>query len=269
MSFLFYKKTIEFGDFAIVLVKHNELVPIQITKDKILQNCYGHFNHNDFVNHPYGTKFKSSKGFICLLHPTPQLWTLALPHRTQILYKADISLILTLLRLKPGSIVLEAGTGSGSLSHSICNAILPTGHLYTFEYHAKRHQLSLQEFKNHQLNVTCTLRNVCKDGFGMKNSADCVFLDLPSPWEVIEFAKDALFDDKLTRICCFSPCIEQVLKTTVALENHGFKEIKMFEFLIRNHELKTVKKDDKSMVYCAPVSDAKGHTSYLCFANKN
>jgi len=38
-----------------------------------------------------------------------ELWTLALPHRTQILYMADISLILFELDIKPGSIVIEAG----------------------------------------------------------------------------------------------------------------------------------------------------------------
>ena len=38
-----------------------------------------------------------------------ELWTLALPHRTQILYMADISLILLELDIKPGSIVVEAG----------------------------------------------------------------------------------------------------------------------------------------------------------------
>jgi tRNA A58 N-methylase Trm61 len=38
-----------------------------------------------------------------------ELWTLALPHRTQILYMADISLIIFELDIKPGSIVIEAG----------------------------------------------------------------------------------------------------------------------------------------------------------------
>jgi tRNA A58 N-methylase Trm61 len=42
--------------------------------------------------------------FLCL-----ELWTLALPHRTQILYMPDISLILLELDIKPGSIVIEAG----------------------------------------------------------------------------------------------------------------------------------------------------------------
>jgi tRNA (adenine57-N1/adenine58-N1)-methyltransferase len=44
-----------------------------------------------------------------VLHPTPELWMHVLPHRTQILYLADMSLITTMLHLRSGSVVIEAG----------------------------------------------------------------------------------------------------------------------------------------------------------------
>jgi len=44
------------------------------------------------------------------LHPTPELWTNVLPHRTQILYLPDISFITMNLNLKPGDKVIETGT---------------------------------------------------------------------------------------------------------------------------------------------------------------
>ena len=44
-----------------------------------------------------------------LLYPSPELWTVTLPHRTQILYTTDISLITLELDLKPGSVVIESG----------------------------------------------------------------------------------------------------------------------------------------------------------------
>lgn len=49
------------------------------------------------------------KGWVYLLHPTPELWTVNLPHRTQILYTTDISMVTLKLALKPGSIVIESG----------------------------------------------------------------------------------------------------------------------------------------------------------------
>ena len=40
---------------------------------------------------------------------TPQLWTLCLPHRTQVLYATTISMVTQTLELKPGSLAIEAG----------------------------------------------------------------------------------------------------------------------------------------------------------------
>ena len=48
-------------------------------------------------------------------------------------------------------------------------------------------------------------------------------MDLPAPWEAILTAKEALKQDIVGRICCFSPCFEQVAKTCQALKEHGFQ----------------------------------------------
>ena len=70
------------------------------------------YRHADLIGVPYGSKVgsRNGKGFIHVLRPTPELWTLALPHRTQILYLADISFVVSWLNIKPGSRVIEAGT---------------------------------------------------------------------------------------------------------------------------------------------------------------
>jgi len=73
--------------------------------------------------------------------------------------------------------------------------------------------------------------------FTVTDTADSVFLDLPAPWDAIEHAKTALRKDRLTRICCFSPCIEQVLRTVSTLNDAGFTDITMYETLLRSHEV--------------------------------
>jgi tRNA (adenine57-N1/adenine58-N1)-methyltransferase len=50
---------------------------------------------------------------------------LLLSHRTQILYIADISLVVAYLELVPWCVVPESGTGSGSLTTSLAHAIMP------------------------------------------------------------------------------------------------------------------------------------------------
>ena len=62
-----------------------------------------------------------------------ELWTLALPHRTQILYMADISLILLELDIKPGSIVVEAGENFVSRT-PICRMVSRYGQWITFAF---------------------------------------------------------------------------------------------------------------------------------------
>ena len=71
-----------------------------------------------WIGRPYGSKVEATdgRGFVYLLSPTPELWTQVLKHRTQILYTADISLITSLLELKPGS---KGKWTSGNFSSSI------------------------------------------------------------------------------------------------------------------------------------------------------
>ena len=73
--------------------------------------------HNDIIGKKWGSKHVCGKdgGYVYLLFPTCELWTLSLPHRTQILYLADISRIVFELNLVPGKVICESGTGSGSL----------------------------------------------------------------------------------------------------------------------------------------------------------
>ncbi|OMJ29500.1 tRNA (adenine(58)-N(1))-methyltransferase catalytic subunit TRM61 [Smittium culicis] len=163
------------------------------------------------------------RGYVYLLHPTPELWTLAVPHRTQILYLPDISFISAKLNFTPGKVVVESGTGSGSFSHSIARSITGNGgHLYTFEYHEQRVNILRDEIKLHSLSDTVTLAH-----------RDVFFLDLPAPWEAIQHAVKALKKDIVGKICTFSPCIEQVQKTALELNKNGFFDIETFEVLVR------------------------------------
>lgn len=262
------------------------------------------------IGKPYGTKIQSLEGkkSVYVLRMTPEMWTRALPHRTQILYLPDIAYITQMLDLKPGSRVIECGTGSGSFSHSLARVVAPNGHLFTFEYHEIRAGLARKEFEEHKLSpslVTIQHRDVCKNGFGMGGDlgfVDAVFLDLPAPWEAVPRAKEALDPSKMTRICCFSPCIEQVQKTCAALRDNGFIDIQMYECLSKEHSVYkyeqvrkfTLEQDDYKQsssdgklltkraknynceeepddgmvrLIGRPVVQIKGHTSYLTFAS--
>lgn len=102
------------------------------------------------IGRPWGSKIlsfnKGNTGYVYVLKPSPTLITETLARKTQILFTMDISAIIFKLNLLPGDVVVEAGTGSGSLSCSIATAIGEKGHLYTFEFNAERAKLTRENF---------------------------------------------------------------------------------------------------------------------------
>ncbi|KAK0833807.1 tRNA (adenine-N(1)-)-methyltransferase catalytic subunit trm61 [Friedmanniomyces endolithicus] len=199
-------------------------------------------------------------GFIHILPPTPEDWTLSLDHRTQVVYTPDYSYILQRLRVKPGDMLIEAGAGSGSFTHAAVRAVFsgypdPTrkkrkvGKVHSYEYHEPRVQTLRQELHDHGLEdiVQLTHRDVCNDGFMLTPNnepttsphATAIFLDLPAPWlaliHLTHASPSPLKPRAPVHICTFSPCIEQVTATVSHLRKLGWTEIEMLE--IQNRRL--------------------------------
>ncbi|KAG6719984.1 hypothetical protein I3842_03G035400 [Carya illinoinensis] len=295
---LSFTRSICDGDLVIVYERHDNMKALKVCKDSVLQNRFGVFKHSDWIGKPFGTKVFSNKGgFIYLLAPTPELWTLVLSHRTQILYIADISLVIMYLEIVPGCLVLESGTGSGSLTTSLARAVAPTGHVYTFDFHEQRAASAREDFEKTGLSslVTVGVRDIQGQGFPdeLSGFADSVFLDLPQPWLAIPSAEKTLKPDGV--LCSFSPCIEQVQRACDTLRSN-FTDIRIFEVLLRTYEVREGKRDcgqadggnlgslpckrrqrsseghtahdnlSYPTVMARPCSEAKGHTGYLTFA---
>lgn len=291
MSFSGYKLYIEEGDVAILYINPFKMFAIDVKLmipdkngrlvENIFQTMYGSLKVSSLIGKKFGSKILLSRGWAYILHPTSELWTALLPHRTQILYTPDISMVLFQLDLFPGKVVIESGTGSGSVTHSLARTISPNGHVYTFEFHESRQQKAVEEFALHKLSnvVTVTLRNVCEQGFGeeMNHKADAVFLDLPSPWEAVKHAVKC-FKKKGGRIASFSPCIEQVQKVCLELKALGFVDIITME--CHQRELTVSEKNLSAMsldwrespkpvktALCIPAQEQiPGHTGFLTFA---
>ena len=235
------------GDYIVVFTDPSTQIMIRLEANGIYNHKFGEFKHSNFIGAKYGKKVYSTKshGFVYCLKPDRVLFTQNQKHRTQILYAIDISMTINFLNIKPGSIVVESGTGSGSMSYSISKAIGDSGHLYTFEHNQERAEEAAKDFKNaNRHNITVTQRDAYNDGFQLENridkeQADCIFIDLPSPWLASTHANDVLKHGG--RLCNFSPCIEQVEKVICELTKYGFYNFKTYECLERKYERKNLR----------------------------
>ncbi|KAI1821838.1 tRNA methyltransferase complex GCD14 subunit [Xylaria intraflava] len=211
-------------------------------------------------------------GFIHILPPTPEIWTSSLPHRTQVVYTPDYSYILHRIRARPGCQIIEAGSGSGSFTHAAARAVYngypkdpenKKGKVWSFEFNHDRFVKMREEVADHHLNgiVQVTHRDVYNDGFLVDDQspgAECVFLDVPAPWQALPHLsrrrptpsllasgdlpplkgtsshwKSPLREDRAVHLCTFSPCIEQVTRTVEVMRRLGWMDIEMVEIAQR------------------------------------
>uniref|UniRef100_A0A7E4UXW4 tRNA (adenine(58)-N(1))-methyltransferase catalytic subunit TRMT61A n=1 Tax=Panagrellus redivivus TaxID=6233 RepID=A0A7E4UXW4_PANRE len=242
-SFVHYRETVEENDWVLVYVDDDNIKPIQVKRGRTYSMKHGAIRHDYVIGKRYGSKITATAGAVYILRPNPYLWSKALTRYTQILYAHDISTIVLLLDIKPGSVICESGTGSGALTHALALAVGKTGHVYTHELNQKRAKAVEEDLSNHGLaeRTTCLNQDACVDGFFVTNACDGVFLDLPEPWNAVEHAKNALSVVRGGRLVSFSPCIEQALRVVEKMKELNFQFINTIEvvpktFKVQKHK---------------------------------
>ena len=170
-----------------------------------------------------------------------------------------MAIIVNWVDLCPGKRVVEAGTGSGSLSCVIANLIQPTGHLYSYEIRDQSYETANRNIKKAGLSEYVTLINKdAKLGISEKD-IDVAILDLGDPWTLIENMKNCLRSGG--SLVSVSPTINQVEKVVIELDKQGFIGIETLEILMREMEVREGK--------TRPFMRMIGHTTYLTFARKS
>lgn len=119
MSFAAPQRIIAEGDTVILYLSINNMHAIDVRPQIMNKNgqlveythqtTFGALKVQNLIGKKYGAKVELSRGYAYVLQSNPELWTNNLPHRTQILYTPDISMILLQLEVKPGSKIIEAG----------------------------------------------------------------------------------------------------------------------------------------------------------------
>eukprot|EP00871_Galdieria_phlegrea_P001041 jgi/Galph1/1938/GphlegSOOS_G601.1 len=301
-------KTCQDGELIMIYLSLEQVEMMHVDSNTVFQNKYGKFYGADIVGKPLGGKWyarntdkKGRRGYVYPLWPSPELWTKAVTQRTQIVYTSDISLVIQRMEVASGSIVLETGTGSGSMTFALANTVYPEGHVYSFDCNEDRIDSLQRSLKNHALASVVTLecRDIIQNGFGIHWLIDAIFLDIPEPWKVLDMVAQVLRSDGT--LVVYSPCIEQVQKTCEKLsQQEVFGMLQTFTTTSKRYEthsrevcknacekamkdklsfISTEKEDvgtsnygeekEETMVFSYPCYRYyRSHTAYLTFARK-
>jgi tRNA (adenine57-N1/adenine58-N1)-methyltransferase len=252
-------KLIAEGDEAILYVNEKKSWLVKIEKGKKFHTHRGLVDLEGLIGKPYGTEVRTTLGSTLRVIPSDYLDHLErIMRRTQVIYPKDTALITMLANVKPGSRVVECGTGSGALTSYLATHVAPTGRVYTYEV---REEFQANARKNlEKLKLTQYVEMKLKDittGID-ETEVDAVVLDMATPWMIIDKVKGALRMGG--RVVSFSPTINQVEKTVEALNAAGFVNVKALELIMRTYKVKyNETRPDMVMV---------GHTGYIVSARR-
>ena len=122
------------GDLAqIVGLRHKHFI-FTLKAGAKFETHRGVLMHDDLIGRPWGTQVFSHIGSpFFLLQPSLGDLLLDLPRTTQILYPKDIGYIFVTMGIGPGRKVVEAGTGSGSMTTALAYALGAEGRVISYE----------------------------------------------------------------------------------------------------------------------------------------
>ncbi|HIG98355.1 TPA: tRNA (adenine-N1)-methyltransferase [Candidatus Woesearchaeota archaeon] len=173
----------------------------------------------------------------------------------QIIPRKDIAAIITETGIGKGSLIVDAGTGSGALALFLANIAKK---IVTYEIRDDFAKVAAENVATIGLkNVTIKNKSVY-DGIAEKN-VDIVTLDLPEPWKAIEPAAKALKVGGF--IVSYSPTIPQVSDFVAAVARvKGMVHIKTIEIIEREWDV-----DDRVI---RPKTQPIGHSGFLTFVRR-
>jgi len=164
---------------------------IALEIDREFHTNHGAILHNDLIGQLEGITVTSTGNYVYLaLKPLLSDFVLSMPRGAAVIYPKDAAVIVGFADIYPGSVVVEAGVGSGALSCSLLRAIGAEGHLYSYERRedfAKIAQKNVTTFFGERPeNWTVTLGSVQEETDSLADaSVDRAVLDMLAPWECV------------------------------------------------------------------------------------
>jgi len=247
------------GDLALLVgLRHKHFI-ITLTPDADMHTHRGILRHNDLIDLPWGSQVFSHQGSpFFLLQPALADLLINLKRNTQIMYPKDIGFILTSMSVGPGQRVMEAGTGSGSMTIALAFAVGPQGKVISYEQRPEMQSLARKNLERVGLDgrVEFKLGDI-GEGFN-ETDIDAFFLDVPNPYDYIQQVRGVLKPGGF--FCSVIPTTNQVTLLLQALRTYRFAFIEVCEIMLRYYKPEPTR--------LRPTDRMVAHTGFLIFARR-
>jgi tRNA (adenine57-N1/adenine58-N1)-methyltransferase len=247
------------GDYILLYLSQRKTYLVKVEAGKSFHTHKGFIKFDDLIGKDYGSCILSSLGIeFTALKPLLRDLIMKSVRKTQITYPKDIALIVMFSGIGPGSLVVEAGTGTGALTTALAYYVKPDGRIYSYEIREEFLKTAEKNLKRAGLIDFVELKNKDVTAGIDESDIDSVILDLATPWLVIPHAYTTL--KPCGTIVSFSPTIDQVVKTVEALQENGFVDLETVECLMRGMQTERGKTRPQTLM--------TAHTGYITFARK-
>ena len=257
MSWITSRTTAQEGDLVLLIGQKQKYFIFPLVIGGTFQTHRGIVKHDEIIGLTWGTELFSHKGSpFYLFQPGIEELIKTTKRNTQIMYAKDIGYILLKLNIINGSNVVEAGTGSGSLTQVIAAVVGDQGHLYSYEIRSEMQNLAKKNLRRLSIDNRVTfLEKDIGDGFDQSNM-DAIFLDVPNPYEYLDEVRKALVPGGF--FGTLLPTTNQIIRLLTELRRKRFAFIEVSEIMLRYYQVEETK--------FRPTDRMVAHTGYLIFA---
>jgi tRNA (adenine57-N1/adenine58-N1)-methyltransferase len=245
----------EAGDRVLLIDQRGRRYMTTLATGREFHSHLGAVRHDDLIGSSEGSTLVTTSGApLVAFRPTLADFVLKMKRGAQVVYPKDVGLILVYADIFPGAFVLEAGTGSGSLTLALARAVGETGRVISYEARDDHHDRAVENVsawyegmggkpENLELRVGDVFEGVPESGF------DRMVLDLPEPWRAIGTTTESLAPGGV--LCSYLPTVPQVSQTVEAMRAEGFGLLKTYEVLLRtwNVEGQSVRPDHRMVAH--------------------
>ncbi len=258
------QRLLEAGERVLLIDPKERRYLISLGTGKQFHSHLGIVEHDQLIGAPEGSRVRTTGGSqLLVLRPTLAEYTLKMKRGAQVIYPKDVGLILVYADIFEGATVVEAGSGSGSLTLALARAVGEHGRVISYELREDHHERAVENVNawyegrgRKPTNVELRLGDVF-DGIP-EEVVDRIVLDMPEPWRAVGPSTEPLAGGGI--LCCYLPTVPQVVHTVEALRRDGFGFIDTLEGLVRTWNI-----DGQSV---RPDHRMVAHTGFIITARK-